>query len=381
MRQGGVAAAVACLVALSSCSSLGDLIGEGEGGSRVATVVVLVPDSGANANDGAGVAAAVKLALADAEPEGWDVEVERVSDGGTRSAAAAVAEQVAADRDVIAVIGGLSDDVVRAVQPILDRNGIPFISPADGVPEHTRGPDPSAPQRPYETYFRMAVVAEDPEALAARYAVDGLGAESIIVVESDRMAEAGRVAKHARSVGGQVEAAEPGDVASGVSMAREIGAGAIYVAGDAEFAAAVTTAVVRSGLSSWVIGGADLLDDAFLAAAGATSSRSVAVAPATLEPTANRAVPGLGEPGQFGAAAHDAGRVVATTLEQCLPAVRDGQASAARDGCLAELGAVSLEGVTGPVAFDEYGDRPGAWPQAHVVVDGEWQEVASAMTG
>jgi hypothetical protein len=39
-----------------------------------------------------------------------------------------------------------------------------------------------------------------------------------------------------------------------------------------------------------------------------------------------------------------------------------------------------LEGVTGPVAFDAYGDRQGAWPQAHVVIDGGWHEVGDTMT-
>lgn len=346
----------------------------------MAKVVVLVPGEGAGAAQGAGVAAAVKLALADTEPSGWIVEVEHVSDGGTRSGAAAVATRLGSDRDVVAVIGGLTDEVVRAAQPVLDRNGIPFISPADGVPEHTRGPDPSDPLRPYATYFRMAVVGEQPEAFAARYAVEGLGVDQIAIVQRDRVAEAGRVANRVRSAGARVVAAEPGDIASAVVTAKKSGAGAVYVAGDARFAAAVTTEVVRSGLSAWVIGGADLLDAEFVASAGATAGRAVAFAPATLEPTADRALPGVADPGRFGAAAYDAGHVVAETLDRCLPPVREAQAARARKGCLAELGATSLEGVTGPVMFYAYGDRPGAWPLAYVVVDGEWREIGGTMT-
>lgn len=369
-------------MALPSCGGLGDLVGDSDqaDGPRVAAVVVLVPDSGEHAADGTAVAAAVEKALADAAPPGWVIEVEQASDGASRSAATEAAEQIAGDDDVIAVIGGLSAEVVRAVQPILDRNGIPFISPADDSPEHTRGPDPSAPLRPYETYFRTAVVGEEPEGLAARYAVNGLGAEAMVVVQRDRVAEARRVAKLARSLGVHVEAARPGDIASGLSTARELDAGAVYVAGDAEFAVTVTTEVVRSGLDAWVIGGADLHDDDFLTAAGATSSRSVAVVPSTLDTTINRAVPGLPDPGRFGAAAYDAGTAVAVTLDRCLPPVRQGPASEARTGCLAELGAVSMEGVTGELAFDKYGDRHGAWPSAHVVVDGEWQEVGGVVT-
>jgi ABC-type branched-subunit amino acid transport system substrate-binding protein len=367
---------------LPSCGSLGELVGADDqaGGQRVAKVVVLVPDGGPQAPDGTGVAAAVELALTETAPSGWEVEVERVSDAGGRSGATAAATEIAGDEDVIAVIGGLTDEVVRTVQPILDRNGIPFISPADAVPEHTRGPDPSAPQRPYETYFRTAVAGEEPEALAARYAVDGLGADHVTVVQRDRPAEAGRVAGNVRTLGAGVEAAKPGDIASGLALARDAEAGALYVAGDAQFAAAVTTEVVRSGLGTSVIGGADLHSDEFLAAAGATASRAVAIVSAALEPTINKAVPVLGDAGRFGAAAYDAGSAVAVTLDKCLPAVREGRASAARRGCLAELGGVSLEGVTGTLTFDAYGDRHGAWPSAHVVVDGEWQEVGDTMT-
>jgi branched-chain amino acid transport system substrate-binding protein len=202
----------------------------------------------------------------------------------------------------------------------------------------------------------------------------------MVVVQHERVAEARRFADQARSLGVQVAAAEPGDIASGLSIARESDAGAVYVAGAAEFAAAVTTEVVRSGLDAWVIGGADLHDDDFLTAAGSTSSRSVAIVPATLDTTINRAVPGLADAGRFGAAAYDAGSAVAVALDHCLPPVREGRASAARTGCVAELGAVSLEGVTGELAFDRFGDRHGAWPSAYVVLNGEWQEVGGAMT-
>lgn len=381
MRFGVVAAAAACVVTLPSCGGLDDLISDGgpAGEPRVATIVVLVPDSGEFAADGAAVAAAVDEALAETAPADWTVEVEQVSHGTERSEAAEVAEQIAEDDTVVAVIGGLTTEVVRTVQPILDRNGILFISPADGLPEHTRGPDPSAPLRPYETYFRAAVVGEDPEQLAARYAAHGLGVEAMVVIQRDRVDEAGRVAKHARSYGVQVEAAEPGDIGSGIALARELGAGAVYVAGDTEFAAAVTMEVVRSGLDAQVIGGADLRNDGYLAAAGATASRSMAIVPSTLDTTINRAVPGLADAGRFGAAAYDAGRAIAVTLDLCLPPIREDPASTARGGCLAELSAVSLEGLTGELTFDRFGDRRGAWPSAHVVVDGEWQEVGGTM--
>ncbi len=352
---------------LAGCARLEGLTGDdgATAGPRVARVAVLVPDGGRLEAVADGVVAAVRLALDDVALRDWTVEVERVpdgsSDGSSDGAIAEAARRLADAPDVIAVVGGLSSPVVRAAQPVLDEAGIPFVSPADGAPEHTRGADPTTPRRPYESYFRAAVPESDPQESAAEYAVVGLGADRVAVVTDGVPGTTVAFERRVRRLGGEVLVDADGSEDAPV---RYVAAGPKVAAEAAE-----------RDPDSVVIGGSALLTDEFLAAAGPAAAGTVAVAPASLEPSAGRAVPGLDEPGEFGAAAYDAGTALAGMLERCLPSVRSGSAREARVGCLAELARAGFDGVTGEFSFNRYGDRPGAFPQVFVVEDSAWTEV------
>lgn len=373
MRTGAaarVAAGLAAAVVLTGCSTAGDLISDGDrsGTPSRAKVVVLVPGHGELASSGDAVADTVAASLDGLSVPGWEIEIERRHDGGDGAAATVAAEEIAADREVIAVVGGLSVGAVRAAQPVLDRAGIPFVSPADVAPEHTRGPDPAAPQRPYETFFRVAVPGGDPMAYAAEYAVVGLGASSVTTIHDGRLNEVAAFARHARQLGAEivVDDSSEGDVESRVAAARDAEVSAIYVGGGAEFAAEVVRAVRRARFDAVVVGtGEELRSDEFLNAAGAAASGTVAVAPATLTPVSN-----------VRDTARDATTALAGALERCLPPVQD-DARAARRGCVSELADASFDGVTGMVSFDAFGERPGALPEAFVVANGAWRPVGT----
>lgn len=373
-----VAGSVTCAVLVMGCSSVGGVVADRnqQDTPQVAKVVVLVPEQGRQAANGAGVAEAVEQELGGVAIPGWTVEVERVDEGGDGAGARVAAGHIAADHDVIAVVGGLSAAAVRAAQPELDRASIPFLSPADESPEHSRGADPARPHRPYEGYYRVAVPDVDPRAFAARYAVLGLGAGAIAVIHDELPGEAVAFARRARQLGAEVVTGDPGDIDDGIRTARRAGAGVVYVAGGGAFAAEVVAMLARTRLDATVIG-VDLQSDDFLSAAGPGAAGAVSIEPATLAPSAGLPAPKLRQAGQFGAAAADAGTALAEALARCLPPVREAQARAARRGCTSELGAVSFDGLTGNVSFDTFGERPGALPRASVIVDGEWRPVGS----
>lgn len=377
-RMAGVGATVvAASLAASGCGSVVDALAGSDTGPEVAKVVVLVPDGGPRRAAADDVHAAVTTALADIDAGDWDVVVERVDDGTDGSdpleSAGEVAAEVAEDRDVIAVIGGLTPEAVRAAQRPLDERSIAFLSPADDDSANTRGPDPSAPQRPYGSYFRTAVPDADPLAAAAEYAVNGAGASTVVAVHDGQPRNAARLARYVTSLGAEAQLTTAGDVASAVS---EVDAGdgpvAFYLIGETS-AADVADAAERSGLAPIVIGGERF------ASGGppepAADSTFVAVVPGTLQMPAGPAVPGLAEAGPVAAPAYDAGRAVAQMFERCLPSVR-GSARDARHGCLSELDTVSVTGATGHVTFDPFGDRPGAWPTLLVRTDNGWVDIA-----
>ena len=392
LRPRWVAAAVVPVL-LAGCGTVGDLVGtEADAGPRTAKIVVLVPAEGKQADAGAGVLGAVRLAVADSElsiPD-WSVEVVEMDDTGDPERAAEVADVIADDEQVAAVVGGLSGQVVRAVQPVLAQASIPFVSPADVTPEHTRGADPAAPLRPYASYFRTALPEGDAVAMAAEYAVVGLGASRVAVVDGGNAAEADRFRteverREAEIVAfGAAERAGAGfDAVMTAAVSHE--AGVVYVAGDAEVAALVARRLAGTGLPATLVGGPNLRTEGFMTAAGTAADGAVAVVGPRVvgsrgqpggDLVARLAGQGIDPPGPFAAAAYDAGTAVARVLSRCLPAVE--AAAQSRAGCVVELGQISFRGVTGEVTFDRYGDRTGAAPAVFEVREGAWHEVGAA---
>jgi ABC-type branched-subunit amino acid transport system substrate-binding protein len=385
------AAAVPAVVA--GCGTVGDLVGtEADAAPRTAKIVVLVPAQGKQADAGAGVLGAVRLAVADAQlsiPD-WSVEVVEVDDTGDPERAAEVADEIADDEQVAAVVGGLSAQVVRAVQPVLAQASVPFVSPADVAPEHTRGADPASPLRPYASYFRTALPEGDAVAVAADYAVVGLGASRVAVVDGGTGEEADRFRAEVERRGAEIVAfgaAERDGAGIDAVMAAAVSheAGVVYVAGEAEVSALVARRLAGTGLPATLVGGPNLRSEEFMTAAGTAADGAVAVVgPGVVDSrgqpggdlVAGLAGQGIDAPGPFAATAFDAGTAVAQALARCLPA--EETAAQARAGCVDEMDQVSFRGVTGEVTFDRYGDRTGAVPAVFEVREGAWHEVGAA---
>ncbi|HEX6198250.1 MAG TPA: hypothetical protein VFZ37_20230 [Jiangellaceae bacterium] len=369
-------AAITLAAASAGCGSVADALAGRDGGAQVAKVVVLVPDEGPHQAAGEDVYAAVSTALADVDIGDWDVVVEPVDDGTDDAepleAAGAVAAEVADEGDVIAVVGGLTPEAVRAAQRPLDERSIAFLSPADDERANTRGPDPSEPLRPYTSYFRTAIPDSDPLAEAAAYAVNGKGATTVVIVHGGQLGEAARLARHVASLGADAQLAGADDLAATVAeIETNDGPVAYYLLGDTRVADVVDVAK-RAGHQAIVMGGERLAAGDPPAADGATF---VSVVPASLQVPAETAVPGLADAGALAAPAYDAGRAVAQMLERCLPSV-NGSARDARHGCLSELDTVSVTGALGHVTFDSYGDRPGTWPEVLVGTGDGWVDIS-----
>jgi ABC-type branched-subunit amino acid transport system substrate-binding protein len=367
-------ALTAAAALLASCGMVGAL-GDDDAGAQTATVGVLVPASGWQQADGEAVVAAVRHAVEERAGDvgGWTIEVVAVDEGEKGEAAAdAVTDLV--DGDAVAVAGGLTTPGVRAAQPILDDEDVLFVSPADVVPEHTLGADPAAPLRPYRSYFRTAAGDEPPAAALARYAVSGLGAEAVAVVDGGDPGEARAFTSAVDDAGGAV-VASGADPAAVVAKAKTEGATAVFVAGDPEVATTVDRQLRVAGLEATLLGatafGGDFLDDG-------GRDGAVRAEPAQLDATAGvrsgRLAEDIGAPlGQYGAAAHDAGTAIGTVLARCLPPASS--ASSARRGCLGEMSQIDFAGATGEVAFDEYGDRSGGSVRFSVLRDEAWEVV------
>ncbi|HEY9412052.1 MAG TPA: ABC transporter substrate-binding protein [Jiangellaceae bacterium] len=391
MRAAGrlVALAVVPIVVLTtSCGLVKSALGEDDAGPQVATVAVLVPGGAAGGGVSTGVIDAVELAIAETTSDvpGWSVEVSPVEEGTEPAEMTTVVEDMVED-DVVAVIGGLSTDAIRTAQPVLDQASILFVSPADVAPEHTRGADPATPLRPYPTYYRTSVGGETALAALARYAVDGLGAATIAVIDAGDAAGSGEFVTAARRAGAQVpvtgHAGESGEkIADVLATAATAEVDAVFVAGGPNRAAMVAEEIAEGGLEATLLLAPELSGPPFVEAAGASAEGAASVVPPTLTSTLDAApealtakltAAGSAAPGRFGAAAYDAATAVGTVLAQCLPPA--GSPSGARKGCEREMPQISFAGVTGDVGFDDFGERLGGTPEVITVHDGAWTEL------
>ncbi|WP_026875691.1 ABC transporter substrate-binding protein [Jiangella gansuensis] len=388
-RSAGWAALTASATLLASCGMVSAL-GDDDAGEQTATVAVLVPESGWQQADGAGVLAAVEAAVAERAGDigGWTVDVVAVDESDDREELTTAIEELAGG-DLVAVIGGLTTGAVRAVQPVLDSAEVVFVSPADTDPVHTRGANPSAPLRPYRSYFRTAVGDEPPAAALGRYAVGALGTKSVAVVDGGDPAEVTAFTKAVEAADGEVVArGTAAQIDAVVAAAEEGGAGAVFVAGTPEAATRTARAVRAAGLDAALLGAAAFdpanasdddtngSDDNTGVPDGLRDGAITATA-ADLQATADAPLPSNAstgtDPGEFGAAAYDAGTVVGIVLDRCLPPASS--ASSARRGCVGEMAQLDFAGVTGEVAFDDFGDRVDGTVTFSVLRDGRWRPV------
>ena len=257
--------------------------------------------------------------------------------------ARAASEALIENPEVVAVVGGLSGTSVRTIQPILGEASILFVSPADVAPEHTRGADPAAPLRPYVSYFRTAVAAEDVIDTAANYAVDGLDAQKVVIIDGGASYMPLDSPPRYRRLGADVVATTPPNadwerIQHVVESADAAKVDVIYTTGDAEVAAQVARTLAGTGLEATLVGGVDLRSEDFVTAAGTAADGAVAVVdPQRVETSTGgrRLVARLGDhgvdaPGSY--ARRPMTPALAAALRRCLPG-EETAAAAARKVC------------------------------------------------
>ena len=107
---------------------------------------------------------------------GQKVELIPFDDSNNPDTARAVAERIAADPTIVAVIGHNYSSASMAAAPVYARGGVPAVTPASTLPEITRN-------NPW--YFRSIFSDTSQGEFLAHYALNALGAKSVAVVATD----------------------------------------------------------------------------------------------------------------------------------------------------------------------------------------------------
>lgn len=347
------------------------------GGEKVAKIGVIVPLSGDLTAIGTGIRNSAELAVRQANEKklipGWRLELAPEDDTAKADVGAQAASKLASDGSVVAVVGTFNSSVAQQVAPILKRERIAQVSPANTNDTLTRGENfKNAPNRPHDNYFRLATLDSLQGTFAADYASKTLGVKRVAIIHDKKtygqgLSEQFRARFEAN--GGTVVAVEtvnPGDKDfSGVlSKLRPLNPQLLFYGGEFPEASLISSQADRQGLTVPLMGGDGIVDPTYIQVGGQAVdgdfATSVGAPPEQLD-TARTFIRDYGAAGYrdpysaYGALAYDAAQVVIAALAKVLPG-KTAVTREVREAVIAEVARTDYQGASGRVAFDQYGD-------------------------
>ncbi|MEP6798020.1 MAG: branched-chain amino acid ABC transporter substrate-binding protein [Lapillicoccus sp.] len=392
----GVPLAVAAL-ALSACGSRGATStggSSGGGATKTVKIGVIDPLSGSLSALGLGIQHSVELAVKQANATnavpGWKIEVVSKDDEAKADVGKNAATQLAGDDAVIGVVGDLNSSVSQQTQPIFNSAKIAQVSPANTNPSLTIGPDTASPKRQYASYFRTCTTDAVQGPFAAQYLL-GKGIKKVATVHDKQTYGQGLVdafTTEFKKGGGTITDAETittadnggnNDFSTVISKLKPGAPDAIYYGGQFPEAGPLSLQVKNAGLNIPLMGGDGIYDPKFIALAGGKDEGDLATsvgAPADSSDAGKKFLADYkaagypDESGAYGGYAYDAANAIIAALKTSLASASDPKS--ARQATIDALGKVSLDGVTGKVAFDEYGDATSKVITVYKVEGGKW---------
>jgi branched-chain amino acid transport system substrate-binding protein len=391
------ASLIVASLALTACGSRSDdnAGGDSGGSTKTAKIGVIAPLSGDLSALGLGIQHSVELAVKQANESnaipGWKLEVAAKDDEAKPDVGKNAATALSSDADVIGVVGTLNTSVSQQVQPVLAPKNIVQVSPANTGPGLTQGANwQSDPKRPYPTYFRTCTTDAIQGPFAARYLYETAKITKVATIHDKKAYGQGLVGtftEEFKKLGGQVVAAEtinPDDsnYQAVISAIKPSAPQALYYGGEYPQAGPLSQQMKAAGLNVPLMGGDGIFDPKYIQLGGKTSETDLATsvgAPVEALDSAKKFVEdynaaGFKEPyAAYGGYSYDAANSIINALKTSLKDAKD--VESARQATVDALGKVTFDGVTGKVAFDQYGDTTSKVLTVYKVASGKWATV------
>ena len=357
--------------------------------TKVAKIGVIAPLSGDLSALGLGIQHSVELAVKEANDKklipGWTLEVTKADDEGKPDVGKNAATGLAGDEQVVGVVGNLNSSVAIQTQPVFAQAKIVQVSPANTNPALTIGPDG---ERLYPTYFRTCTTDAVQGPFAAQYLLS-IGINKVATINDKKTYGEGLVkaleAEFTKG-GGTLVASETinaddttKDYTSVIASVKPKGAQAVYYGGEYPQAGPLSQQMKTNGLNIPLMGGDGIFDPKYIELAGTDSTGDLvtSVGAPTESTEAGKAflaaytAAGFKDPaGAYGGYSYDAANAIINALKVSLKDAKD--VKSARTAELTALGKVSFDGVTGKVAFDEFGDTTSKVLTVYKVDGGKW---------
>nr|WP_202881712.1 branched-chain amino acid ABC transporter substrate-binding protein [Pedococcus badiiscoriae] len=380
-------------LALSGCGTRG---GSGStssgGGGKVAKIGVIAPLSGDLSALGKGIQHSVELAVKQANDSnaipGWKLQVEPVDDEAKADVGKNAATKLAADDQVVGVVGNLNSSVSQQTQPVFAAANITQVSPANTNPTLTRGADLKA--RPYKTYFRTCTNDIVQGGFAAKFLLDN-HITKVATIHDKKTYGQGLVNYFTdafKKGGGTIVAAETinpdeSNYAPVVSKVAPSKPQAVFYGGEYPQAGPLSKQMKAGGLAVPLMGGDGIFDPKYIELAGGASANgdlATSVGAPTDSTEAGKTFLAAydkekyAEPSAaYGGYSYDAANAIIDALKISLKGATD--AKSARQATVDAMSKVSFTGVTGTVKFDEFGDTLAKVITGYKVDSGKWVAV------
>jgi branched-chain amino acid transport system substrate-binding protein len=235
----------------------------------------------------------------------------------------------------------------------------------------TLGPDAANPVRPNDNYFRL-VASDAQQAPFLAKSVRKTGARRVAVVSETKAVSKGLADSFAAAFkkdGGtvalqQVVPDDATDFKDFLDAALPDKPDAIVFGGEYQVASVLRKQATAAGYKGPIVGGDGIKDQAYISGAGAASKGDLASSVGVPLESLTGAKAFLkaykkssfsDPPSDFGPYAYDAANLIIAAAKKTL-AGQDSIPADARASVVAAIQATKTKGVTGPIAFDAFGD-------------------------
>jgi branched-chain amino acid transport system substrate-binding protein len=392
------ASLIVASLALTACGSRSNDNGGGGSGTttKTAKIGVIAPLSGDLSALGLGIQHSVELAVKQANDSnaipGWKLEVDAQDDEAKPDVGKNAATSLSSDPNVIGVVGTLNSSVALQVQPVLAPKNIVQISPANTNPSLTQGQDYlKTKTRPFKSYFRVATTDLIQGAFAADYAATSLKAKSVYLVNDKLVYGQGLTKafgdeftkKGGKVLGTQFVATDQKDFSAVVSKVKQAKPDMVFYGGQFPEGAPFSKQLRDAGLNVPFMGGDGLVDKGFIKTAAVKTAADYATnvgaavedLPAAAQYVSDYKAAGYTDAfSAYGPNTFDCAQVIIAALAKVLPG-KSKIDDSVRQAVVAAVQATSLQGVTGSVAFDQYGDTTNKIITMYKVTDGDFKKV------
>jgi branched-chain amino acid transport system substrate-binding protein len=384
-------------LALTACGSKKESTSGSSGsGGKTVKIGMIAPLSGSLSALGLGMKNSADLAIKQANDKGlikgWKIEFSPQDDQADPNTGGQAASKLASDSAVAGVIGTLQSSIALQAAPILDKANIVIISPANTNPSLTQGQDYlKTKTRPFKSYFRVATTDLIQGAFAADYAATSLKAKSVYLVNDKLVYGQGLTKafgdeftkKGGKVLGTQFVATDQKDFSAVVSKVKQAKPDMVFYGGQFPEGAPFSKQLRDAGLNVPFMGGDGLVDKGFIKTAAVKTAADYATnvgaavedLPAAAQYVSDYKAAGYTDAfSAYGPNTFDCAQVIIAALAKVLPG-KSKIDDSVRQAVVAAVQATSLQGVTGSVAFDQYGDTTNKIITMYKVTDGDFKKV------